>query len=522
MFAFDAIQTVADIPRHQARTQPSRVAQIFESRETTYAELDQHVNRVAQGLLRAGCKPRSRIAYLGKNSDHYFEVLLGAIKARVVLVSVNWRLALPEMSWILNDAGCELLFVGAEYAHCMDGLRETCPQLREVVVMEGESPGATAYTAWRSGQSALDPDLDITLEDDVLQLYTSGTTGHPKGVQLTHANYLSLFRCAENTGMMDAVPGEAGLVAMPVFHVAGTNIGLLNLAQGATSVVLRDVDPGLILELIPRYQINHVFVVPAVILFLLQHPRCKETDFSSVRRLSYGASPIAEDLLRQAQKVFDCPFIQLYGLTETCGAGTFLPPEAHAPERAKLRSCGIPYPGIEIRVVDAAGQPLPAGEVGEIILRSGVVMKGYWNRPEATAQAIVDGWFHTGDAGYFDAEGFLFIHDRLKDMIVSGGENIYPAEVENAIFGHPAVADVAVVGVPDEKWGESVKAFVVLKPQQQASADEIIEFARSRIAGYKIPRSVDFLQLLPRNPSGKILRRELRAPYWEGKARQVN
>jgi acyl-CoA synthetase (AMP-forming)/AMP-acid ligase II len=522
MFAFDAIHTVADIPRHQARTQPERTAQIFEGRETTYAALDRHVNRVAQGLLASGCPPQARIAYLGKNSDHYFEVLLGAIKARLVMVAVNWRLAVPEMTWILDDAGCELLFVGPEYKDCIEALRAACPRLREVFLMEGESSGALSYTRWRDDQATHDPSLPIALEDDVLQLYTSGTTGHPKGVQLTHANYLALFRCAENTGMMDAVPGESGLVAMPVFHVAGTNIGLLNLAQGATSVVLREVDPGLILELIPRYRINHVFVVPAVILFLLQHPRCRETDFSSVRRLSYGASPIAEPLLRQAQAVFDCPFIQLYGLTETCGAGTFLPPEAHAPERAKLRSCGIPYPGIEIRVVDSAGNSVPAGEVGEIIVRSGVVMKGYWNRPDATTQAIIDDWFHTGDAGYFDEEGFLFIHDRLKDMIVSGGENIYPAEVENALFGHPAVADVAVVGVPDEKWGEGVKAFVVLKPGQTTTAEDIIEFARTCIAGYKIPRSVDFIAALPRNPSGKILRRELRAPYWEGKTRQVN
>jgi acyl-CoA synthetase (AMP-forming)/AMP-acid ligase II len=255
---------------------------------------------------------------------------------------------------------------------------------------------------------------------------------------------------------------------------------------------------------------------------MLQHPKCATTDFSSVRRLSYGASPIAEDLLRKAQEIFQCPFIQLYGLTETTGAGTYLPAAAHDPAQAKLRSCGIPFPGIEIRIIDERGAPLGVGAVGEIVIKSQVIMKGYWNKPEATAKAIVDDWFHTGDAGYFDDEGYLYIHDRLKDMIVSGGENIYPAEVENAVFGHPAVADVAVIGVPDEKWGETVKAVVVLKPGTQVSAQELIEYARSRIAGYKIPRSVDFIAALPRNPSGKILRRELREPYWAGKTRRVN
>ncbi|MGE0373020.1 MAG: AMP-binding protein, partial [Gammaproteobacteria bacterium] len=411
---------------------------------------------------------------------------------------------------------------GPEYHALVPALRAECPSLVEVVAMEGGLDGAAAFTAWRDAQPARDPALPVPADDDVLQLYTSGTTGHPKGVQLTHANYLGLFKSAEPTGLMDAGPGDVVLVAMPVFHVAGTNIGLLALAQGSTGVVMRDVDPGVILGLIQQYRVNYVFVVPAVILFMLQHPACATTDFSSVRRLSYGASPIAEDLLRKAQAVFQCPFVQLYGLTETTGAGTYLPAEAHESARAKLRSCGVPYPGIDIRVIDLAGNALPPGEVGEIVIRGATVMKGYWNKPDATAKAIIGEWFHTGDAGYFDDEGYLFIHDRLKDMIVSGGENIYPAEVENAVFGHPAVADVAVIGVPDEKWGETVKAVVVLKPGMQATEGEIIEFTRTRIAGYKIPRSVDFIAALPRNPSGKILRRELREPYWAGKTRRVN
>ncbi len=522
MFYFDDMQSMADIPRLHARVRPEITAQVFEGRATTYGEFDRHTNQVAQGLLASGCSPQTRIAFLGKNSDHYFELLLGAVKARVVVVGVNWRLALPEISYILNDARCGMLFVGAEYFSLVPQLLSECPTLKKVIAMDGVLPDAPSYVPWRDAQLTADPMLPIALEDDVLQLYTSGTTGNPKGVQLTHANYLALFDSASRAELVDANPGDVGLVCMPVFHVAGTNIGLLSLAQGATGVVMREVDPARILELIPEYRVNHIFVVPAVLLFMLQHPKCATTDFSSVKRLSYGASPIAEELLRSAQAILKCPFIQLYGLTETTGAGTYLPAEAHAPARAKLRSCGIPLPGIEIRVINEQGTALPHGEVGEIVIRSAVIMKGYWNKTAATASAIIDDWFHTGDAGYFDDEGFLYIHDRLKDMIVSGGENIYPAEVENAVFGHPAVADVAVIGIPDEKWGETVKAVVVLKPGAHATVEELIDYARSRIAGYKIPRSIDFIAALPRNPSGKILRRELRDPYWVGKTRQVN
>lgn len=521
MFALDRLHSLADITRLQRAERADATAQIFDGRVTTFGELDRRASQVANALQAAGVAPQSRIAYLGKNSDRFFELVFGAFKANAVMVSVNWRLALPEIVYIVNDARCELLFVSAEYVSLVAPLREACPSLRLAVAMDG-GDGLPAFDTWRDAQPDDDPHVPIGADDDVVQLYTSGTTGHPKGVQLTTRNYLALFQGAEAARWGDFRPGEVNLACMPVFHVAGLNMGVLTLAQGATSVIVRDIDPGQLLEYIPRYRINNAFFVPAVMLFMLQHPAAQTTDFSSLKRLYYGASPIAEDLLTRAKAVFDCAFFQLYGLTETAGAGTCLPDAAHDPALGKLRACGVPYPGTEIRVVGADGAALPAGEVGEIVIRSGVVMKGYWGRPDATADAIRDGWFHTGDAGYFDADGYLYIHDRLKDMIVSGGENIYPAEVENAVFGHPAVADVAVIGVPDERRGETVKAVVVLKPGASASAEDIIAHARSRIAGYKAPRSIDFVAALPRNPSGKILRRELREPYWAGKTRQVN
>ena len=315
--------------------------------------------------------------------------------------------------------------------------------------------------------------------------------------------------------------GDAVMNAMPLFHVAGVNVGILAVAQGSKTIILPEIVPQTILDLIEQQQIAHAFWVPAVILMLSQQPDFRTRDYSSLRQVFYGASPITEDLLVEAVEVFDARFTQVYGLTETVGGATFLPPEAHDPSWGKLRSCGLPYPTTIIRCVDADGNMVPTGEVGEITIKSGFVMKGYWNRPEATAEAIKDGFFYTGDVGYFDEDGFLFIHDRIKDMIVSGGENVYPAEVENAIFSHPDVADVAVIGIPDEKWGESVKAIIVPKDGANPSSEAIIAWAKERIAGYKCPKTVDTITEMPRNPSGKILRKDLREPYWKDQERRV-
>ncbi len=520
MFDLDQIQSLADIPRHQARVHGAQTAQIFDERYTSFADFDRHTSQVANGLLADGHRSQARIGFLGKNSDRYFELLFGACKARVVVVGINWRLAVPEIAYILNDAECETLFVGADYYGLVEQLLAACAGLRRVIALDDGLPDWPAFDVWRDRQNDTDPQLPAALEDDVVQLYTSGTTGHPKGVQLTNANFRALFGVAEAAqwGLFDA--GAVTLTCMPVFHVAGANMGIFALGQGATNLIMKEVDPNAILDFIPRYRVTYALFVPAVILILTQHPRIGAVDFSSLRKLFYGASPIAEELLKSAQEIFKCNFFGLYGLTETSGAGTCLLPPAHAEN--KLRSCGTAYPGIEIEIRGADGRAVPCGDVGEIVIRHGVVMKGYWKRPDATADAIRDGWFYTGDAGFFDEQGYLYIHDRVKDMIVSGGENVYPAEVENALFGHAAVADVAVIGIPDERWGESVKAVVVLKPGATANADELIAFARTRIAGFKVPKSVDFVDALPRNPSGKILRRELRAPYWAGKTRNVN
>ena len=522
MIALDQLSCVADISRYQAKINANRVAQIFEGRETTYAELDKMASQIANGLIKEGCQPNTRIGYLGKNSDYFFEVMSGAAKANVVIAGVNWRLAAPEIEYIINDACVDILFVGADFYEVVEQLQSSLSGVRKVIAIDGDHNVWADYSEWRDSQEVSDPMLPISLDDDVIQLYTSGTTGHPKGVQLTNGNYLDVLDQAANGGWGDWNEGEASIVAMPIFHVAGVNVGVVGLCQGLTNVILKDVDPVVILDLLEKYKIKYAFFVPAVILFLNSIPGVRDRDFSNLDMLLYGASPISEEVLLTARDIFKCDFCQVYGLTETCGAGTILPPEDHDPALGKLRSCGKPAATAELRILGEQGQLLPPNEVGEIVYQSKSLMKGYWNNSDATAKSIQDGWFFTGDAGYLDEDGYLYIHDRIKDMIVSGGENVYPAEVENALFAHEAVGDVAVIGVPDDKWGEAVKAIIVLKPNSEASETDIISHCRDKIAGYKVPKSIDFTDVLPRNPSGKLLKRELRKPYWEGKTRQIN
>lgn len=512
---------VADILRIQAKERPGKVATTFNDKQVTYGELDGYANQCAQGLISEGMKPDGRIGYMGKNSDIYFQMLGGAFKAKSVLVGVNWRLAGPEVEFILTDSKTEILFVTEDFYETVAAALDKCPDLRKVIAMDGPYADWETFESWRDKFDAVDPMLPHAADDDIIQLYTSGTTGYPKGVQLTNANYVDAEAQSRLGGWADWKPEDVNFVCMPLFHVAGVNIGIFGMNFGCENVILKDVDPAEILRLFEKHKVTIAFMVPAVIQFLLMMPNINDVDLSSLKKVIYGASPISEDVLMKAQEVFKCDFIQVYGMTETTGMGTSLQPEDHDPARGKLRSCGKPNPGVEVRIVDEDGNDVPQGEVGEILMKMGANMKGYWNRPEATAETIKDGYLYTGDAGFLDEEGFVFIHDRVKDMIVSGGENVYPAEVENALHTHPEVADAAAVGIPDDKWGEAVKGIVVRAPGSEVSEEDIIAHVKTQIAGYKVPKSIDFAEALPRNPSGKILRRELRAPFWEGRDRNV-
>jgi acyl-CoA synthetase (AMP-forming)/AMP-acid ligase II len=521
-----AATTLVDVVRNQARVRGNDTAYEFEGRITSFAEFDRRTNQVANALRALGVGSGERIAYLGKNSDIYFELLVGAMKAGIVMAPVNWRLAGPEVAFIVEDCNAPALFVGPEFIAQVRHIRAQLPGVREVITTEGGAGEWQDFTAWRDAQTTDDPHVDIGPQDVALQLYTSGTTGKPKGAMLSHANFLNLV----NSGNAEERPDwnkwstdDVSLIAMPIFHIGGSGWGLLGLYHGARGVIAREFDPNKILDYFEQSGITKLFMVPAAMQFVVRLPRARQVDFSRLKYMLYGASPIPAALLKECIEVFKCGFVQMYGMTETTGTIVALPPEDHVEGLERMRSAGKPLPGVEVAILDPNGNKLPPREVGEIATRSGSNMVGYWNLPDATARTLAaDGWLRTGDAGYMDEDGYVYIHDRIKDMIISGGENIYPAEVESALCDHPDVAEAAVIGVPDDKWGEAVKAVVALKPGKAVTETEIINFLRTRIAGFKTPKSVDFVAALPRNPSGKILRRNLRDPYWSGKERQVN
>jgi long-chain acyl-CoA synthetase len=518
------ISTVADIIRVHGADRAEATALVQGERRLSWAELHRRASQVAQGLAAEGVGPQDRIAFLDKNSIEHFEVFFGAALLNAVCVDINWRLAPPEIAFIVNDAEAKVFVVGPDFVPVLDAIARDLTAVAKIVVIGGHGTYED-YGGWVARQAVDDPGVVADTEDVAFQLYSSGTTGRPKGVMLSNTNFFSLLPMARD--MWELSPDAVNLVAMPLFHIGGGGWAVAGMYEGCTSVIMRDLDPAALVSLIAEHGITHAFLVPAVLQFMLMTPGAEDADYSTLRVILYGASPISEEVLAKSVSLLGCKFWQAYGLTETTGAVVNLPPSDHdptGPNRHRLRSCGLPGPRVELRIVDASSrEDLPAGEVGEIWIRSPQVMKGYWHLDEETAQAIVeDGWFRSGDLGYLDTDGYLFIHDRVKDMIVSGGENVYPAEVENVLMAHPGVADVAVIGVPHDRWGETAKAMVVRAPGSEVTEQELIDFTRERLARFKCPTSVDWVDLLPRNASGKILKKDLRAPFWEGRDRNVN
>jgi acyl-CoA synthetase (AMP-forming)/AMP-acid ligase II len=507
-----------------AREHPALEFAVQDGRRLDYAEARDGANRLANACVHAGLAVGDRVAILGKNSIPYVLSYFGASKAGAVPVPLNYRLAPPELVYIVNDAQAKVLIAAAEYREMVDGIRGELGTVTRFVSIGGPARGWDDYDAWVNGESAAPPARTIRDGDDVYQMYTSGTTGRPKGAVLTH-RAVTINLVQGNLYLAGEV-GERWLIVAPLYHAAAAVTTFAAIFAGGSLYIMTDFNPAEAVRALSEERIARATLVPAMIqACLVGVPDVAQRRYDSLRIITYGASPISEQTLRSAIDVFQCEFIQGYGMTETTAVLTYLPAADHVRAlREKpdlLLSAGRAVAGTEVRIVDEQDRPVPSGTIGQIIARGPQMMRGYWNQDEATTEALRGGWMHTGDAGIMDAEGFIYIQDRVKDMIVSGGENVYPREVEEVLFQHPQVADAAVIGVPDDRFGEAVKAVIVLREGETATAEDIIDFCRDKLGGYKRPRSVDFLAALPRNPSGKVLKRELREKYWAGQRRRV-
>lgn len=477
----------------------------------TYAQLDAHTDRLAHVLAAAGVGAADRVAILDKSSVLVAQTLLAAAKIGAVLLPLNWRLSGSELTPVISDAQPRLLIVHRDFAVPAAELGVSGPGWAEVTSPQAHAIFGDDYRVWVSTEDREDP--ESSYPGAVALLYTSGSTGAPKGVVLTHQNLGATSHAADTWSLNDQ---STFLCAMPMFHIGGLSGVLIGIHHGTHVVVVRETQPGDILSAIAHYRISHTFLVPTVISMLLDHVREHDADVRSLRCLVYGASPSTPDLLRRAHEHFGPCLIQVYGLTETSGAITELLPDDHVltgPRVARLRSAGRPYPWVRLRTADpATGEPLPDGATGEILVHGPGVTVGYHRRPEETARALTkDGWLRTGDIGYIDADGYLTVSDRAKDMIITGGENVYPAEIEAVIAEHPAVKAVAVIGVPDSKWGEAVHAVVVVHADQHPDPEDLRQFCRDSLSGFKCPKTFEFRDELPLGPTGKVSKPALRA-----------
>ncbi|MBC7372610.1 MAG: long-chain-fatty-acid--CoA ligase [Frankiales bacterium] len=506
------VLSVADILRRRAVATPHRVAMLDATSKTTFAELDARSSQVAQALLQDGVVAGDRVAYVGSNAPSLLEVVNGAARVGAIAVPVNNRLAPGEVAVIVEDAGACVVVLGAEDASLHSVLSELS-DVRQVVVVGG-ADDATDYQTWLGAQQARDPGHVSDPQEPALLFYSSGTTGRPKGVVLNGDNVGSALGAARDQVVFTET--SVAMAPIPFFHIAGFGLALQAVLNG--SVLLLELPTGVagLIDLLVRRRVTHAVMVPTVLQAVVNDPAAAQADWSALEYVVYGASPIPLPVIRAATEVLACRFLQSYGLTETTGGVTLLSPEDHTPDEKharRLTSAGRALPGVELRIVDPVLlEDVPAGEHGEVLVSSGHVMAGYWRRDEETARALLPGgWLRTGDGGSLDEDGYLYLHDRLKDMIITGGENVFPAEVESVLTGHPAIAEVAVVGVPSETWGESAYAVVVLRPGQALSEGELVSWSRERMAHFKCPVGMRTVDALPRNASGKLLKAKLRA-----------
>lgn len=519
--------TVGDILERAELLYGERVALVDGDVRLTYREAARRARRFAAGLLAAGVEPGSHVGILANNCHQYWETYFAAHYAGTPLAPLNIRLAAPELEFIANDGELRALIVGPEYLDLVTRFRDAVPGLEHVIVIDGQAPAGTiTYDSVLEAAEPLATPARTWHEDDMINMcYTGGTTGRAKGVMLSQRNVVANAQHVLMTlGLLES---DAWLHVAPMFHLADAWACYTMSMLGARQVFTPGFTPDGFLETVQRERVTATVLVPTMINFVVNHPRASEYDCSSLRLLLFGASPMAVDRILAARDLFGPILCQAYGMTETAPLITsqrldWIDYESDA-GIARLASCGREAIGVRVRVVDEHDHDVAPGDVGEIVTRGSNVMLGYWNRQQETAAALRGGWMRTGDLGRLDEHGYVYIVDRAKDVIISGGETIYSTEVENALYQHPAVLEAAVIGVPDESWGEAVHAVVVLRPDAEATGEELIAHCHELIAGYKCPKSVSFsAEPLPKSGAGKILKIELRQPYWEGRELQLS
>ncbi len=520
------MSSLSQVIRRAEQVRPQGVATRMGGREQTWSQLADRVARLGGALRKLGVAAGDRVAILALNSDRYYEFYFGVAWSGGVFVPVNTRLAPAEIVHWLNDSESSVLMIDDNFLGALAEIEGELATVRERIYL-GDGPAPEGFSGYEDLIASSSPvEASIRAGDDLAGIfYTGGTTGRSKGVMLSHRGLtLNPLQAQPDMGFR---PDDVFLHAAPMFHLADGFFCMASATIGVASVILPAFEPTAVLQAIESERITSCLLVPTMINMVVHHPDIERFDLSSLRQLLYGASPMPEAVIQRAMEVMpEVSFLQAYGQTETSPVLTILGPEYHTtegPHAGKLKSAGQAVAGVDIVILNEEGAEVPRGTVGEICARGDNVMLGYWRMEEETTETLRDGWLHTGDGGYLDEEGFLFIVDRVKDMIISGGENVYSAEVENAVQGHPAVAECAVIGVPDEKWGERVHAIVRLQEGQSLTQEELVEHCRRLIANFKCPRSMELREEpLPLSGAGKILKKDLRSPYWEGRDRAVH
>ncbi len=515
------MRTLGEIFTRNAKLYPNK-GLIYGDRKVTYPEMNLRVNRLVSTMAAKGIGKGDRVAILSKNCPEYVEAYGLAEKGGIVLVPLNWRLVARELKFMLADSGAKAIIVGQEYVSIINTIRNELPDLQFYLSLESPANGYEFYEDVLARGSAAEPVVELEPDDVAYIIYSSGTTGLPKGIMLTHGGQLDCavhqlaeYRSAEH---------DVFLAIMPLFHSGGKANALSHLYRGCQMVIMPEFDARKALEIIQREKVSVTSMVPSMIVFLLDHPDFKKYDISSLQTIFYVGSPMPLSMLKRAIQEFGPVFCQGYGLTESGPLTTFFSKNDHVIEGEyvrRLNSCGKPAMGCDIRVVNDNDQDVLPGEVGQIIIKNRRLMKGYLNQPEKTAATIRNGWLYSGDMATIDEDGFIYIVDRKADLIISGGENIYPREIEEVLYNHPAVLEAAVIGVPDDKWGEAVKAYIALKQGATPSESDLIEFCKQNLASFKKPKSIEFWNELPKNASGKIVKTVLRDQQWSGRDRKV-